>query len=442
MKRNIEKELLSWKTQHNRLPLLLRGARQVGKTFIVEKFGKEHFPFFLSINFEQQPEFTRCFDTLDPKQIVAAIEFITNVQIISGKTLLFLDEIQECPKAIMALRYFKEQMPELHVIGAGSLLEFALHDTSFRMPVGRVEFLFLKPLSFAEFLEAGGNLKLKEHLTSVDIKKPIIPMIHDKLLSLVKEYINLGGMPAVLSEFFATRNLLRCQEIQSFLLATYQNDFGKYSTHTQYKNLQLLFERAPGLISQWFKYSKIDPDIQARDLKIALEKICEAGLAYQVFATNASGLPLVATANTKKFKLLFLDVGLVKRTFRLDLQLLFQQDLMLINQGALAEQFVGQEILAYGSPKEKSQLFFWVREQKSSSAEVDYITNVDSQIVPIEVKSGSTGRLKSLKIFMQEKKCPVGVRISQAPLSFEDGVLSIPFYLISELQRLVEAVQK
>lgn len=438
MKRDIEKDLLAWKVQKNRLPLLIRGARQVGKTFTVLKFGKEHFTSLVSINFEQQPEFIDCFSTLDPKQIVAAIELLSKQKIIPGKTLLFLDEIQECPRAIISLRYFKEQLPELHVIGAGSLLEFILNDENFRMPVGRVEFLFMKPLSFGEFLDATGNAILREELKSTTLQKPIQNVIHNMLLNLVRQYINLGGMPAVVYEYSLTGDLQRCQEIQSALLATYRDDFGKYAKKIDYKNLRLLFEKAPGMIAQWFKYSKIDPDIRSRDLKSALEKLYDAGLIYLVYASSASGLPLIATMNSKKFKLLFLDIGLAKRSFHIDLELFFNEDLMLINKGALAEQFVGQELLAISNKREPPQLFFWVREQRGSSAEVDFLFPVDSQIIPIEVKAGSVGTLRSLKIYMDEKKAKLGIRISQQPLNRESNILTVPLYLVEEVPRLVK----
>lgn len=440
MKRTLLQDLLVWKDRKSRMPLLLRGPRQVGKTYLIEEFGRCYFEHFISINFEQKPECARCFEDLDPKKIVSALELMLSSRIVPGKTLLFLDEIQGCPQAIVSLRYFKEQLPGLHVIGAGSLLEFAFHDESFQMPVGRVEFLFLKPFSFLEYLEAAGDLLLVERITQITLQNTLPSVIHDQLMKRVKEYLHLGGMPAVLAEYIDSKSLLRCQELQFAILFNFRNDFGKYAKRVQHRNLQLLFDKAPGLIGQWFKYSKIDPDLQARDLRKSLEQLSDAGLINQVFATAASGIPLIAQANTKKFKLLFLDVGLVKRAMNLDLSLLFEDDLMLINQGTLAEQLVGQELLTLASPHETSSLFFWAREEHGSSAQVDYITTVGSQIVPIEVKSGATGKMKSLILFMQEKHLPLGLRISQNPLSYKDKILSLPFYLISQLPRLVRSI--
>ena len=441
MRRSIEDELLVWKNRRVHLPLLLRGARQVGKTYVVEQFGKRHFENFVTVNFEQQPTIKQnCFGTLEPRKIIASLEIALNTNITPGKTLLFLDEIQECPQAIVALRYFKEQMPNLHVIGAGSLLEFLLNNPDFRMPVGRVQFLYLRPISFVEFLDALNFYKLREHLTAVDLHRPVEPSAHEQLMSLLREYLALGGMPAVLSEYVESKSIKFCQETQTALLNTYRNDFGKYAKYSQHKHLQLLFERAPGLIAQWFKYSKVDVNVQPRELRKALEKLSDAGLLTLICATSAVGLPLVTTINEKKFKLLFIDVGLAKRACQLDLSMVFDRDVIVLNRGMLAEQFVGQELLAYGDKHEQGRLFFWVREQAGSSAEVDYVITLGETIIPVEVKAGATAQLKSLKLFMKEKGSKLGVRISELPLSFNDKILSVPFYLISELPRLIKNV--
>ncbi len=440
MKRAIEKDLLNWKNHPRRMPLLLRGARQVGKSYVVEKFGKEHFENCVTINFELNPEYKNCFNTLNPINIINALELVTGEPIQPEKTLLFLDEIQECPQAIMALRYFKEKMASLHVIGAGSLLEFVLNDTDFKMPVGRVQFMYLRPLSFGEFLEAKELIKLKNYLDSVHLTDSIEEVVHQKLLSLIREYFALGGMPAVIAEYIASKSLLHCQEIQSAILASYRQDFGKYARRTPHEHLQTIFSKAPGLIGQWLKYTSLDPETAPATLKKALKKLCDAGLIILVYATSASGLPFISHMNEKKCKFLFLDIGLVKRACNLDLPLLFNEDLILINDGALAEQFVGQELMACMGKEEANGLFFWTREAKSSSAEVDYLVAVDSNIVPIEVKAGAVGSLRSLRIFLNEKKqSPFGVRISELPLSFTKEVITLPFYLIEQLPRMVKA---
>ncbi len=438
MHRDIEEDLIRWKHQKNPMPLLLRGARQVGKTYVVENFGDSHFNHVVSINFELHPEMAQCFVSLEPADILKAILLLTGQKIEPQTTLLFLDEIQECPNAIQSLRYFKEKMPNLHIIGAGSLLEFALNDVNFRMPVGRVQSLYLKPLSFKEYLVGGGNQVLREFIENITLQETIPEVIHTRLLKLVREYMILGGMPAVLQKYFSEQDHGECQNIQTALLSTYRNDFGKYAKKTDHRYLKKLFEKLPGLICDDFKYTKVDADMRSRDIKEALYTLKNAGLIYPVYSTSASGVPLTALINEKKFKLLFLDVGLVTRAGKLEVELLLSQDLLLINRGKLAEQFVGQELLAYAPYFEESVVYFWSREQRNSMAEVDFVTTVDANIVPLEVKAGTTGRLKSLKLFMAEKNITIGVHISQNALGYSYHVLSLPLYMVGEMARLMQ----
>lgn len=438
MKRTLMKSLQVWQAKSMHLPLLLRGARQVGKTYLIEQFGKTFFNNLVSINFEFSPEFKACFSTLKPQDILNAIEIVSKQRITPGNTLLFLDEIQLCPNAIMALRYFKEQLPELHVIGAGSLLDFALSEANMHMPVGRVQYMYLKPLSFIEYLHATNNHPLIEFITQVSLNNEIPDAIHDSALQCVREYMVLGGMPMVLDGYLKTGSMVECQEYQTILLRTYGDDFAKYAATARHKYLQQVYNRTPGLVGQQIKYVNISPDMDSRYLKTAIEDLKKAGVIFPVYSTSAVGLPLLTHLNEKKFKLLFLDIGLMKRSTKLDVELLLTDDIMLLNRGAIAEQFVGQELLAYQDPLDEPQLYYWEREEKSSTAEVDYVLNFDATITPIEVKAGKTGSLKSLHLFMKEKNISIGVRISSKKLAMKDKVLSLPFYLISQLQRLLQ----
>lgn len=440
MNRDLEQALLYWKTKKHPMPLLLRGARQVGKTYLVEKFGQTHFDQVVTINFELQPEMIRCFENLEPRDILNTLFLLTQKKIEPQKTLLFLDEIQDCPNAIRALRYFKEKLPEQHVIGAGSLLEFTLNNADFRMPVGRVESLYLKPLSFKEYLSGCDHQELRHWIEHTDLHTTINPVVHEKLLKLVKEYMMLGGMPSVVKMYVDTKDLNECQLIQTGLLNTYRQDFGKYAKKSDHRYLQRLFEKIPGLVGENFKYNKVDADMKSRDIKEALYLLQNAGLIYPVYSTSASGIPLGSAINEKKFKVLFLDVGLVTRATKLEMEILFSQDILLVNRGMLAEQWVGQELLAYATPFDEANLYFWLREKRSSMAEVDFVITVDANIIPVEVKAGTTGRLKSLKLFMEEKNSLLGVRVSQQSLSYNDKILSIPFYMVGEIQRLVETI--
>jgi len=439
MRRDIEKELISWKSQKERYPLIIRGARQVGKSYLVETFGKDHFQNTVVVNLELQPQLKECFKTLVPSEIINKLQLLLGVQIKEDNTLLFLDEIQECPQAIMSLRYFKEKMPKLPVIAAGSLLEFAMRSPDFKMPVGRVHFLYLEPLSFSEYLDAAGSQNLRQFLSEVKLADSIDDVIHKRLLELLRTYIIVGGMPAALNEYILSKDLMNCQRVQTGLLQTYRSDFGKYAKISQHKYLQKVFDSAPRLVGQRIKYSSIDADTRSRDLKNALNLLVLAGIIKPIYLTKASGLPLGAQINEQKFKLNFLDIGLMQSSCGLQGRLSVEEDFMQINAGAVAEQFVGQELAAYSDKHQQGSIYFWAREKKGSMAAVDYVINIGSDILPMEVKSGKEGRLKSLRMFIEEKKARLGIRISQDKLSYYDKILSIPLYMIEQMPRIVKS---
>lgn len=440
MERALYKELKIWKDQPHRLPLIVRGARQVGKSFLIEQFGKREFSDFHIINFEKQPKLKMCFQSLDPKDIIREIELQTGLRILKNRSLLFLDEIQDCPQALKALRYFAEEMPELHVIAAGSLLEFILEDTSFSFPVGRVQMMNLGPLTFSEYLMALQQEALVELLHTVKDGSAISDGVHQRLLGFLRDFLCVGGMPGVVSTFKATGSYLEVQRRQSAILDLYALDFGKYATkYADHHYLKKLFERAPGLVGKHFKFSKIDPDCAnpARDYREALNRLRQARLILQVHLTQGNGLPLRAEKSEKKFKIFLLDVGLL--VFSLGWQTLDigNKESSSIFRGVAAEQFVAQELCALQDPFIDRGLYYWENSRASSEAEIDFLINLNQKMVPIEVKSGSAGRLKSLKQFMETKKIDLGIRLSEKPLVIQDKILSIPFYLIGEMERLI-----
>jgi len=441
LKRALTEELIKWRNDAKRSPLLLRGARQVGKSYLIESFGRANFQRILSINFERDPRYKACFNELVPQKIMMQLELLWGQKIVAGETLLFLDEIQECPAAIQSLRYFKEEYPDLHVIGAGSLLEFVLQQSDFSMPVGRVQFLYLKPLSFKEFLWANQKEHYCEYLSQLRVDANGYEVIHRELLEQLRLYLILGGMPGVLNKYFETGSVQEARLIQLALLQAYRADFGKYSKHHEHGHLETVFAKLPAFTSQQIKYSKLDSETPSRQIKLAIEKLALAGLLTQVFATSGSGLPFVAHKNERKFKALFLDVGLMLRACQVDPQVLVQEDILFLMQGAMMEQLVGQELLAYENPYETPELFFWERENKNAQAEVDYLLAYRSKILPIEVKSKSLGHLKSLKRFMQEKQSHIGIRIAEHPLSLHENILSVPLYMIFELPNLLANIQ-
>ncbi|OHB77968.1 MAG: hypothetical protein A2Z34_10665 [Planctomycetes bacterium RBG_16_59_8] len=440
MRRDIENELAEWKAEKRRYPLIIRGARQVGKSYLVESFGKSHFQNTVTVNFEFQPQLKECFRSLDPSEIVHKLQLILGASIKEGQTLLFLDEIQECPQAIASLRYFKEKMAGLAVIAAGSLFEFAMRHPDFKMPVGRIHFLYLEPLSFAEYLDATGNHPLRQYLSEIHPTDTIDDVLHEKLLKLLRAYLIVGGLPAALDAYLSGNDLTACRRIQTGLLQTYRSDFGKYAQISQRQYLEKVFDAAPRLAGQRIKYSTIDPETRSRDLKNALDLLALAGVVKPIYATKASGLPLGAQIDERKFKLNFLDVGLMQNSLGLQGQLCVEENILRINVGAVAEQFIGQELTAYADRNQRSGLFFWAREKRGSSAEVDYVVTVGTNILPVEVKSGKEGRLKSLRAFMTEKGAKMGIRFSQEKLSHHDNILSIPLYMVEQMPRLAGCV--
>lgn len=437
MRRAILDALIQWKERPSRMPLMLRGARQVGKSYVISAFAKVHFQDVVEINFEMSPEFKAAFERLDPLWITEQITLLSGKKITPGKTLLFLDEIQVCPEAIQALRYFKEKMPDLHVASAGSLLEFALDDAQFRMPVGRVEFMYMFPMTFIEFLWAMGEDALSEHLAQATLDTVISDAVHEKALALFRLYMALGGMPAVVAHYVEHQDLLDSRKLQLQLLATYRNDFGKYATHTEKRHCEQLFLKAPGLIAQHFRYRDVDPDVQSRSIKSALNLLEKAQLVSKVRQVSSIGLPLEAQVNEKKFKLLFVDVGLVLASMRVEMQHILNEKHILTTRGQLSEQVVGQELLGYSPCDDEPMLYFWMRDKAGSQAEVDYLYQYDDKVLPIEVKSGRAGRLKSLYLYLDSMAQPLGIKVSTEKLSMNQQLLSVPLYLVSRLPSLV-----
>ncbi|EFB41347.1 MULTISPECIES: ATP-binding protein [Parachlamydia] len=435
MKRTLEAELIAWKDRGEHLPILLRGARQVGKSYLVEDFGKTYFEDIAIVDFENRPELRIAFNTREPKEILSRLEIALQKKIKEKTTLLFLDEIQSCPEALISLRYFKEQMPNLHVIAAGSLLEFLLHNENFSFPVGRVEFLYLHPLSFIEYLQEAAPI-LATRLKEYNLDHIPSELEHQEFLKWVRRYLFIGGMPAAVKASLSQTTFYDSQRVHERILQAYESDFGKYAKHVQHKYLHAIFQKAPSVVGQILKYSRIHEDIRSRELKPALELLYRAGLIQRIFATTAAGLPLHAHIKSERFKLLYLDVGLLQTATKTDATQFFEQEIMQINSGMVAEQFVGQELLAYSAPYQNAPLLFWER-MTGGLAEVDFVETIKANVIPIEVKAGATGTLRSLHVFLNEKNSPLGVRIGENPLSFHQKVLSIPFYLVNSIDSLV-----
>ena len=416
--RLIDNYLKEWALRPARKPLLLRGARQVGKSTSVRQLGKQ-FENFVEINLEKQPSFIQFFQgDLDVKRIVPQLSAMVGKPIVAGQTLLFIDEIQASAEAIMSLRFFKEDMPDLHVIAAGSLLEFAL-ETLPTFGVGRIHSMFVYPMTFDEFLTACGEQLLLEARNNATAKTPLALPLYEKLVGVFRSYMLVGGMPEVVAKWVETRDYLACQEVQDDIVLTYQDDFPKYRKRVDPTLLRLTLQSVALQIGNKFVYSQVGGGYSTNEVKKALEMLSLAGIITPVMHTNANGLPLGSEADLTYRKMLLLDSGLLLRwlnmtgdTSELTAQILTHSATDLVNKGALTEMIAGLELLRYRTPNMRHELFYWVRKAKNAQAEVDYLATYQSEVLPIEVKAGTQGGMKSLWQFMREKKLKNAIRAS------------------------------
>lgn len=436
MKRLIDYHLQEWKQHPGRKALLLRGARQVGKTYSVRSFGQS-FDELVEINLERNPEFAEVFRAnLDPRRILRDLRLLTGKRLLPGTSLLFIDEIQQHPAAIVALRYLYEETPDLHVIAAGSLLEFALDQVG--IPAGRVASLQMYPLSFLEFLVAREDRSLAEYLLDPAPRPAASGAVHDRLLGLVGEFLVVGGLPEVASTWIEHEAPDRCSDILDDIATAYRQDFAKYARRFQIKYVDLVFGEVPALMGRKFTYNSLPGSWKARELAPALDLLCQAAVVHKVTHSSGNGVPLRAECDPRRFKTLLLDVGLAQRIMGADVRpWILNPEAAIRNAGGVAEAFVGQELLAYSRPRAKAELFHWHREARSSNAEVDYLLVQENRVIPVEVKSGTTGRLRSLRLFLDEKSgnAPYGIRFSGQPESTHADLRSYPLYAVPRVLR-------
>ncbi|MDR0831039.1 MAG: AAA family ATPase [Prevotellaceae bacterium] len=431
LKRKIDSDLEDWKNNSKHKPLLMRGARQVGKSSAVRNLAKQ-FPYFLEINFERNAEARQIFEAgnLSPQYLCEKLAATFDVPIEAGKTLLFLDEIQSCLPAISSLRFFYEDFPELHVVAAGSLLEFALEEIP-SFGVGRIRSLFMYPFSFAEFLQANGNTGLLNALKKANHENPLDDVLHNKALYLLKLFLLIGGMPEVVASYADEKNLLKCQAVLDDLIVSLRNDFAKYKKRVPTLQISAALDSAVRQMGNKFVYTDKEQFFSAFQIKHAAELLAMAGLIIPVTHTSANGLPLGAEINPKFRKMLLLDTGVFQRLLGLKLSdILLNDDFDAINKGGIAEMFVGLELLKASSPYEQTQLFYWTREERNSHAEVDFVVQIGDKIIPIEVKSGKSGKMQSMWQFLKEKNSEFGIRTSLENFAIYDKIKIYPLYAI------------
>ena len=431
--RNVDAELTAWRNEKESKPLLIRGARQVGKSTVVRELAKQ-FDHFLEINFEEQRSIHKVFEgDLNPFELSENLSLIYNVPILPGKTLLFFDEIQACIPAISSLRFFYEKYPQLHVIAAGSLLEFAMTEIP-SFGVGRIRSLFMYPLSFDEYLLAMGEQGLYSAKKKAAPNMPLTEAIHLKLLYHLKRFLIIGGMPEVVSGYIQKKDLNACGQLLDDLIITLKADFAKYKKRVPTLRIAEVFESVVRQAGGKFIYARAASQANHAQIKEAVELLMMAGLIIPVTHTSAIGIPLGAESNPGKRKMILLDTGIFQRLLGLNIaELLLEDDFDVINKGFIAEQFTGLELLKSLSPYRQENLYYWLRDARNSNAEIDFLITQGADIIPVEVKSGKKGTMQSMRIFMQEKDSPYGIRVSLENYAEYDNIRVYPLYGIGEL---------
>lgn len=443
-KRLIDEKLLEWKDSPRRKPLLIRGARQVGKSTAVRELGK-HFRYFVEINLEKQPDLQQLFPVnIDVKKTCDKLSGTLAIPIVPGETLVFIDEIQVCREAIMSLRYFKEDYPELHVIAAGSLLEFTLEELS-SFAVGRIRSLYMYPFSFDEFLTAQGLDLTVDYKKKASSEEPMTDKAHKDLIDQLRTFYLVGGMPAAVTEWIASHNYIEVSHVHNDIIDTYQDDFSKYKKRVAHVLLRQVLRSVALQAGTKFMYSTAARDFRSSLIKDALHLLTLAGLITPVKHTDGTGVPLGAEENDKYVKYLFFDLGVMQTMLDTPPEdVLLSSEVDFVNKGPASEMFAGLEIQKYHDCFSKAELHYWQNSTKNSSAEVDYLTVRNGIVLPIEVKASTQGSMQSLWIFMRKRKLYQGIRTSlenfgqfdfyDSEANFEQRHVDIvPLYALSNL---------
>lgn len=445
LRRKIDVELLKWKETQRRKPLLLRGARQVGKSSSVRFLGQS-FDNFVEVNFEAMPEARKLFEiNLEVEEICRRLGILLNQPIVPGKTLLFLDEVQACPNAIHSLWFFKERMPELHLIAAGSLLEFAIKRMH-SYGVGRITSMYMYPMDFEEFLWAEGKNSWSRAINEASPSSPLFESLHSQVINSYRIFLIVGGMPASVSAWIETGNFNECINELTDIQESYYDDFNKYSEKVDTTLLKNTLQAVIRQVGKKFMYSNVVGGYNENDVRKALTMLRDAGLIHIVEYTSANGLPLGAEVNPKFFKYIYLDTGLLMRAMSFDQTgvseitelILTGSAEEIINKGSVAEMAVGLELLKNSESRRRCFLYYWQNIASGTSSEVDYILGYQGSVLPVEVKAGTSGKMKSLRLFMQKKELRLGLRCSlenfgSIGIETEKGkkeILIIPAYAI------------
>lgn len=424
MKRYAINDLIKWKDSPRRKPLIIEGARQVGKTWLVTEFASTHYRNLAYVNFESQKNLRDIFrDNFDTERILQTLSLATGQTIIEGETLIFLDEIQEAENGITSLKYFNENAPEQHVIAAGSLLGIALHrHVSF--PVGKVQFLTLRPMSFFEFLDALGETTLCQVIESKDFD--VLNPFTAKLTELLKKYYYVGGMPEAVLSYSQRQDMEEVREIQAEILRSYDLDFSKHAPAEIVPRIRQLWNSIPTQLSREnrkFLFGLVKEGARAREYETALQWLIDAGLIYKISNVTSPKIPLKAYEDTRAFKVYTLDVGLLGALAELDASTIVEGNRIFVEfKGALTEQYVLQELILRHNP--------YYYSKGNSKQEIDFLIQVDGKVLPIEVKAEENLKAKSLRLFVEENQSTEAYRFSMSPYRRESWLTNIPLYAV------------
>lgn len=434
MKRFIIENLRKWKESKRRKPLILRGARQVGKTWILEEFGKEFADGLVRINFDKEPEYNQFFEkSKDVKRIIQNLSFACSKKITTN-TLIIFDEIQACPEALNSLKYFCEDAPEYFICAAGSLLGLTLSEG---FPVGKVDFLDMGPMTFEEFLLACGDDSLVDYLKSVEIIGNIPNIFHDKLIEKLKMYFVIGGMPEAVKAWTFDNDIKEVDKILMSILDAYEADFGKHSPIYDVPKIRLIWDSLPSQLAKEnkkFLYSVVKHGARAREYENALNWLKNADLIKKVSKITKPGLPIKAYEDLSAFKIYMNDVGLLRKHSNLSTSAFIEENRLFTEfKGSLTENFVLESLIR----KLEVEPYYWAND----SYEVDFVIQIDNDIYPVEVKAGINVQAANIKQYLSDyKDTKLGIRFSLKNLSFDGKILNIPLYMIDELDRLLKLV--
>lgn len=444
MKRLAEQHLFDWYHNPGRMPLIIRGARQVGKSTLVKLFCESQQFELIEINLEKEKLKSINAESFSIQNVLDEIQFKTK-KTISRLSVIFLDEIQEQPKLLSSLRYFYEERPDVAVIAAGSLLEIALKSESFSFPVGRIEFYHLGPMTFMEYLWATNNKLLSEKISNLDFS----PGVHEQAKEELRKFYYIGGMPKAIKTYVEEKSLIPVRRIQEQILQAYTADFPKYNARIQTERIQRVFTSTVLQLGKKIIYQRIDPNAQARDTRRIIELLIDARVLLPCYHSDGNSIPLMGESDLSIQKLYFLDIGLMNCLMRLDLETIDQEFENNFNtKGIISEQFVAQHLAYIQGGSVSPELFYWLRDKGSQKGEIDFLLQNKRQILPVEVKATTSGHLKSLFYFAKEKRKKKAIRISMNTFSKEDishiidgqasnvSLTNLPLYAVESILKI------